>query len=73
MSKEHVARQPRTAAVIPAGCADWLTGIKTRVQAARSRPALAANAEHCPQRAFGQQPAAQFPDICNRLHESHGQ
>lgn len=117
MSKKPVARGPKKVAAIPAGYADWLADIKTRVQAARSRAALAANAElvqlywqigdeilqrqksanwgdrvldrlagdlredfpemkgfssrnlkymryfaeHCPERAFGQQPAAQLP------------
>jgi hypothetical protein len=44
MSEKSVT--PRsTSAATPTGYADWLADIKTRVQAARSRAALAANAE----------------------------
>ena len=48
MSKEPVAldaTRDANAVAAPTGYADWLEDIKTRVQAARSRAALAANAE----------------------------
>jgi predicted nuclease of restriction endonuclease-like (RecB) superfamily len=44
MSKKCVTQSTSSSAV-PAGYADWLASIKTRVQSARQRAALAANAE----------------------------